>query len=247
MVAVAPRIEPMTNAPILFAHRGASAVEPDNTIPAFRLALELGANGLESDVWLSADGHAVLAHDSKVGSFGRRRRIAELTVAELPADVPTLERFFTEVGCDFDLSLDLKDPNAFEATVDVLRRVGDQHSRDLPGRTWLCHPDVATVRGWRERAADVRLVHSTRLKRLAVAPEQHGRELSDSGIDAVNFRFDAWNGGLTTLYHRFGLYCFGWDTQLTRVAAELLDMGVDAIYGNHVDRLLAARLATWGY
>ena len=39
-----------------FAHRGASADARENTLEAFRLALELGATGLESDVWLTADG-----------------------------------------------------------------------------------------------------------------------------------------------------------------------------------------------
>ena len=48
---------------LLFAHRGASANAPENTIAAFELALGLGATGLESDVWLTADGVAVLDHD----------------------------------------------------------------------------------------------------------------------------------------------------------------------------------------
>ncbi|MDQ3575194.1 MAG: glycerophosphodiester phosphodiesterase, partial [Actinomycetota bacterium] len=38
--------------PIAFAHRGARAHAPENTLQAFRLALELGSTGLESDVWL---------------------------------------------------------------------------------------------------------------------------------------------------------------------------------------------------
>ena len=50
-----------------FAHRGARAHAPENTIEAFALALRLGATGLESDVWLTADGEAVLDHDGSVG------------------------------------------------------------------------------------------------------------------------------------------------------------------------------------
>jgi len=50
-------------APIIFAHRGASGTRPENTMAAFRRAVELGATGIETDVQLSADGEPVLIHD----------------------------------------------------------------------------------------------------------------------------------------------------------------------------------------
>ena len=49
--------------PMVIAHRGASADAPENTIAAFELALEQGADGIELDVHLSADGHPVVIHD----------------------------------------------------------------------------------------------------------------------------------------------------------------------------------------
>ena len=68
---------------ITFAHRGARLVEPENTIPAFRAALDQGASGLETDVWLSADGEVVCAHDPVVSRGLRRRRISSTTAEEL--------------------------------------------------------------------------------------------------------------------------------------------------------------------
>jgi glycerophosphoryl diester phosphodiesterase len=47
----------------LYAHRGASAELPENTLPAFQRALELGCDALELDVHLTADGHLIVAHD----------------------------------------------------------------------------------------------------------------------------------------------------------------------------------------
>jgi glycerophosphoryl diester phosphodiesterase len=47
----------------LYAHRGASAERPENTLPAFERALELGADALEMDVHLTRDGSLVVAHD----------------------------------------------------------------------------------------------------------------------------------------------------------------------------------------
>jgi len=49
--------------PIIFAHRGASGTRPENTMSAFRRAIELGATGIETDVQLSQDGEPVLIHD----------------------------------------------------------------------------------------------------------------------------------------------------------------------------------------
>ncbi|MBJ7427293.1 MAG: hypothetical protein JHD22_10160, partial [Ilumatobacteraceae bacterium] len=60
------RISPLIDGQITFAHRGARAHLPENTIEAFELALRLGASGLESDTWITRDGIAVLDHDGIV-------------------------------------------------------------------------------------------------------------------------------------------------------------------------------------
>ena len=52
--------------PITFAHRGARTEAPENTMPAFRRALELGARGLETDAWVSGEGEVVLAHARRI-------------------------------------------------------------------------------------------------------------------------------------------------------------------------------------
>ena len=88
------RVPALRRPPIAFAHRGARARAPENTLEAFKLAQQLGATGLESDVWLTADGEAVLDHDGLVGGpVGRRvrrRPIGSLTRARLPDHIPTL-------------------------------------------------------------------------------------------------------------------------------------------------------------
>jgi len=80
--------------PIGFAHRGARADAPENTIEAFTLARRLGATGLESDVWLTADGEAVLDHDGVVRSGVRRRPIGGVRRADLPSHIPTLAELY---------------------------------------------------------------------------------------------------------------------------------------------------------
>lgn len=57
----------------IIAHRGASAVCPENTMIAFERALELGATGIETDVQMSADGRLVLIHDETLQRTGEAR------------------------------------------------------------------------------------------------------------------------------------------------------------------------------
>jgi glycerophosphoryl diester phosphodiesterase len=224
-------MEAMLRPPIGFAHRGARAHAPENTIEAFTLALRLGASGLESDVWITADGVPVLDHDGRV----RRRAISGVKRADLPPSIPTLADLFEACGTDYHLSLDVKDKAAIGAVVAVAREAAMD-----PQRLWLCHHDVDTVIGWREVYPDVRLVDSTRLRRLKGGPERRAARLAEAKVDAVNMHATDWTGGLTTLFHRFGVISFGWDAQHERVLDTLLHMGIDAIYSDHVDRMVGA-------
>jgi glycerophosphoryl diester phosphodiesterase len=187
-------------------------------------------------VWLTADGEAVLDHDGVVGRRPRRRPIRALRRSELPSYVPTLEELYATCGVAVPLSLDVKDPEAFARVVDVTRAAGDP----APEHLWLCHRDWELVAGWRHKAPDVHLVDSTRLHRMKHGPERRAAALAKAGIDAVNLHHSDWTGGLTTLFHRFGVFALGWDAQLPRVLDELLDIGIDGVYSDHVDRMVDA-------
>jgi glycerophosphoryl diester phosphodiesterase len=237
-----PRLPALRTPPVTFAHRGARAHAPENTIEAFALALRLGAAGLESDVWITADGEPVLDHDGVVGSRLRHRPISQVGRNDLPPHVPTLGELYTTCGTDFELSLDVKDPTAVEAVLAVARAAGD----DAPERLWLCHPDWRLLAEWRHTASDVRLVDSTRRDRIKEGPERRAAHLAQAGIDAINMPHSDWSGGLTTLFHRFGVLAFGWDAQLQRVLEELLDMGIDAVYSDHVDRMVEVLAHVYG-
>jgi len=228
-------VDPLIRPPIGFAHRGARAHAPENTLEAFRLALKLGATGLESDVWVTADGIPVLDHDGVLGGLLRRRPIGSLARADLPPHIPALAELYDECGVDYHLSLDLKDAAAAAAVVAVSREAGFALDR-----LWLCHPDWQRVAEWRALSDDVRLVDSTRIRKIKEGPERRAATLADKGIDALNMHATDWTGGLTTLLHRFDRYAFGWDAQYPRVLASLLHMGVDAVYSDHVDVMMEA-------
>jgi glycerophosphoryl diester phosphodiesterase len=70
--------------PLIIAHRGASALAPENTLAAFRRAVADGAEGIEFDVRLAKDGEPVVFHDASLKRLtGAKERVAQLTAAEL--------------------------------------------------------------------------------------------------------------------------------------------------------------------
>ncbi len=73
-------------APLVFAHRGASATRAEHTLGAYVQALDDGADGLECDVRLTADGHLVCVHDRRVDRTTNARGIVStMTLAQLDA------------------------------------------------------------------------------------------------------------------------------------------------------------------
>lgn len=233
--------EALRSPPIAFAHRGARADAPENTLEAFTLAARLGATGIETDAWLTADGVVVLDHDGVVRGRLRKRPLAQVAAAELPPTMPTLAQVYEAVGTDLEISIDVKDPAAAAAVVAVARAAGGD---DALRRLWLCSPDWRTVASWRELSPVVRLVDSTRRRHVKEGVEKRAALLAEAGVDALNMHHSDWSGGLTTLVHRFGVHAFAWDCQFERVVARMLVDGVDAIYSDHVEEMAAA-LAAW--
>ena len=235
------RLPSLLERPILFAHRGARAHARENTIDAFALALKLGASGLESDVWITADGVAVLDHDGVVRLGRRKRPIPELAAIDLPQHIPSLSQLLAECGGDFHLSLDLKQDGIGPVVVETVRR----ERPDLLPRLWLCHPRVQELVTLRRDEPTVRLVYSTRLSRMSRGPEREAATLADVGVDAVNLHHTDWTGGLTTLFHRFERIAFGWDMQFEHILRPAIRMGLDGVYSDHVDVMVDALAAEY--
>ena len=112
--------------PIIFAHRGASAYAPENTIAAFELALTQQADAIELDVKLSADEQVVVIHDPTVDrTTNGRGRVKDLSLSELKLldagntfsekfrgeKIPTLDEVFEVVGKRTFINVELTNYN----------------------------------------------------------------------------------------------------------------------------------------
>lgn len=236
------RLPSLSDGPICFAHRGARAHVRENTLEAFRLALRLGANGIETDAWVTRDGRVVLDHDGVVRRRARKVPISRLVLEELPDHIPTLEAVLGGLEGTFDLSIDVKDPAA-SPLIEEIRRAHDFDS----SRLWLCFHRLEDALTARRCFAGVRIVDSTRLARISEGVERRTALLAEHKVDVLNMHISDWSGGLVTLVHRFGVRAFGWDLQHEHLLHAGMRMGLDGVYSDFVDRMVEVHRQEIGY
>lgn len=233
----------------MLAHRGLAIDAPENTMLAFEHAVRAGADYLETDVHLSADGVAVLAHDPTLErvAVGRGERLADLALAELRrVDLGANQGFATlgELLHAFPrarLNIDVKTDAAVEATVEAVRRAdaadrvlltafSDTRRRRLTAMV----PGVATSAGRTSvlRAHAASVTRNGPLMRRAVSgahalqiPERVGRMrlLSPALVDTA---------------HAAGLEVHVWTVNEVADMRRLLALGVDGIVTDRADLAL---------
>lgn len=236
MAGMATRVPSLLDPPVAFANRGARAHVAECTLEAFRLAVKLGATGIRAEAWRTADGEVVLHPEGVVRSGLRKRPLAGLPRTALPTDVPTLPEVYD--ACGRALHVCLTVPHAEDVPAVVAAARGAEAA---PGHLWLRSDDPERLVGWRPLGDDVRLVVATRFRHLRKSGlERQAASWRDVGIDAVELPADDWSAGITTLFHRFGRLTVGGEAQHRRQLDELMILGIDAVVGDHVDRMADA-------
>lgn len=134
------------NRVLIFGHRGASAYAPMNTIPAFELAVEQGADAIELDVHLTKDGELVIVHDFTVNkTTNGTGEVAAMSLEEIKSldagawfapefagtQIPTLDEVFEAVGKKLFVNVEIKSLSATgdgteEAVAKCIQRHGMQ-------------------------------------------------------------------------------------------------------------------------
>lgn len=154
------------------AHRGACDLAPENTLESFALALEHGADLLETDLWLSGDGELVCHHDATLQrTTGDPRRVGQLSATQLARlrvrdaqggggreGIPRLNELLELVPPQTPVILEIKDPaiaepNPLQRLIDTL---GD---RALEGRAGVICFSLRLLRALKARAPGLVVGH----------------------------------------------------------------------------------------
>ena len=207
------------------AHRGMPRLATENTLRSFELALEYGAQGIELDVHMTADGVVVVHHDATLpsGTELRRTRLADL-ITEL-AELPTLDAVCELIGGRAELFVEIKGADIEVAVEEALA--------SYTGVTAIHSFDHALIH---------RLALSGTQRRLGILLETdaHDALLAMARTGAV----DLWphhslvSAELVTAVHAFGGRVIPWTVNSVHDAQRLEALSVDGICTDDV-RILA--------
>ena len=228
--------------PLVIAHRGASGELPENTLPAYELALAQGADMIEIDLHTTRDGAIVITHDEDLEALGGHGEVADATLEEIRrldagdgAAVPTQEEVLDAFGARIPFNLELK--RGSSATYEGLERAALDavRKRGLLEQTLFSSffdPVLERLRA---------LAPEARLARL-FSPRDPERPLERAlavGAEAIN----PWRGllqpELIEAAHAEGLAVYVFTVDEEQEMRSLLDLGVDGIFTNFPDRLRA--------
>ena len=219
---------------LIFAHRGAArSRREENTVGAFARALAAGLQ-LESDARISADGVAVLVHDSYVRRCPFIRRVHRCTAAQLGRfGVPTLDDVYAALGTGFQLSIDLKVADAGELLIAAADRAGATE------RLWLVSDRLDVLTRLRAASAAVRLVHESRAGTFGDGRD-HSDRLAAAGVTTQNTALDGWSPAGVAYSHACGVLAFGSLVNDRSGFDRAATLGLDALYTDRLDLGAAA-------
>ncbi len=228
--------------PLVIAHRGASAYRPQNTLPAFELAVAQRADMIETDLHRTRDGAIVITHDEELAGLGGAGEIAAASLAQVRAldagdgeRVPTLDEVLDGFGARIPFNLELKravhaDYAGLEArALDAVRTRGL-----LPRTLWSSFYDSVLARlREQEAAARLGLLISAR---YPAGIFERARAIR---AEAINPEVSIVSPALVAEAHAEGLAVYVFTVDDEEEMRRLLDLGVDGIFTNRPDRMRA--------
>jgi glycerophosphoryl diester phosphodiesterase len=209
---------------IIIGHRGAKAVEPENTLRAIREGMNC-ADYVEIDARLSCDGIPVIMHDSSVDrTTDGRGPVNSFTVADLRTldagkgeKIPTLDEVCRVVRGSCGLFCEIKEPGSEEIVCGVL-------SREAPDDLWIVSfytESITAARRLLPRAKTGLIV--SRL--CSDLPEQVG----DLGADAILLKYDLLTTDLVSGCHDRGLRVISWTLNTPAEFEKAAGFGIDGL------------------
>ena len=224
----------------IFGHRGAAGYVAENTLESFRKAIELGVDGIEFDVRLTADGQPVVIHDETIDRTSQHSgRVGEMPLAELQKltsddlhPIPTLKEAITCIPQTLSINVELKEVAAYEPTLNVLVdlvKQGAVRSKQLLVTSFE-HEAIERVH---EATTDFQLGLLTK----GIPDDNYWNLASQLGATSANIDLASVNNAFVQRAHNAKLLVMVYTVNERRDAERLLEMGVDAIFSDYPDRV----------
>lgn len=224
----------------VIAHRGASGERPENTLPAFRLAVAQRADMIETDLHRTRDGAIPIAHDASLEPLGGRGEIADATLQQVRAldagggeRVPLLPEVLDELGAKIPFNLELKvgarGPYAgLEAAA-----LAEVERRGLLARTLFSsfYDGVLAELRAQSAAARIALLISRR------SEHDWARRARELRAEALNPELALVTPELVRAAHGEGLAVYVFTVDPEPEMRRMRDLGVDGLFTNHPARL----------
>jgi glycerophosphoryl diester phosphodiesterase len=236
--------------PIRVGHRGAAALEPENTLRSFRRAIELEVDFVEFDVLDLADGTFVVAHSDDLAEVSHGRavgRVGTLTLDEVrraAPDLPTLDEalaFFA--GEAVGVHVDVKARRGGGEIASALRD-HDLASRAVVSSFWpdtlrdvrATVPDLSTAltypedrHGLARRRALAPLVVPSVLLLGRALPRRLPRWLARTRVEVAMLHYGVVSAAAVARCHTAGVAVWTWTVNSERVLADVVAAGVDGV------------------
>lgn len=248
------------------AHRGASAYAPEHTVGSYDLALELGADYIEQDLHMTADGMLVALHDSTLertawgNNRGARRPVADTTWAELRAcdvgswfnltfpqyarpeyeamKILSLDQILTRYGDTPRYYIETKTPELYPGMEEELLRLLAEHNLATPS----VYPWPVIVQSF--SSASLEKMHALQpslpLVQLTLedgASVRRTLEAVSAYALGIGVRTTAVSPGLVEDAHHHGLLVHAFTALEYPEMSALVELGVDGVFTDYPDRL----------
>ncbi|MBW1769910.1 MAG: glycerophosphodiester phosphodiesterase [Deltaproteobacteria bacterium] len=213
---------------MIMGHRGAAALEPENTMRSIERAVEIGVDAVEIDVRLSKDRELVVIHDSTVdrttnGSGPVSGYLLD-DLKKLDAGegqtIPTLQEVMELIGHKVKLVIELKEEETERMVVELIKR----NNLD---------DNVYVISFWHELVKAVKVIESCiKTGVLLVGCPVDTCVASQASADALVMKYNFVNRHFVEMVHKDGLKVFVWNIDDRHLLKPYVDMGVDGIGSN---------------
>ncbi len=224
----------------IIAHRGASGYAPENTLAAFKAALDMKVDAVECDVQICRSGEVVVFHDRRLkritGERGKVKRKKLACLRRLDAGngehIPTLKEVLNLLDARLGINVELKSKRCAVSTAQIIRN---------SIRTGSWKPDDFFVSSMRYR--EIRRFHEI-YPEIPTAllynkkPRRLKKRIKVLGAFAVHLKIDYIRQAWIQRIHNYNLKVYVWTVDDLQTANKLRSEGVDGFFSNYPDRLI---------